>query len=49
MRPDIGKLLGLTGGDWKEECTFYRGTEGTIEKEEANKRYEEDQRTDSLL
>ena len=36
--PDIGRLLGLTGGDWKEEYTFCRGIEETIEKEEANKR-----------
>ncbi|MBS1484050.1 MAG: NAD(P)-dependent oxidoreductase, partial [Clostridium sp.] len=49
IRPDIGRLLGLTGGDWKEEYTFCRGIEETIEKEEANKRHEEDQRIDSLL
>jgi len=49
IRPDIGRLFGLTGGDWKEEYTFCRGIEETIEKEEANKRHEEDQRIDSLL
>lgn len=34
IRPDISRLTRLTG-DWKEEYTFRRGIEETIEKEEA--------------
>lgn len=49
IRPDITRLKELTGGSWKERYTFRRGIEETIEKEEAYKRHEENQRIDPLL
>lgn len=35
IRPDITRLKRFTGGRWKEQYTFRRGIEETIEKEEA--------------
>lgn len=35
IRPDITRLLELTSGRWKEQYSFRRGIEETIEKEEA--------------